>query len=106
MSTTVVSPAPEKPVTRREFAELLGVTVETLDRWRPRLPAPIPLPGRRVVWLRETVTQYLRGQRAGALAGNPSQLAPSCDETSGRFLDAPSRGPSGDPVTTEAIHGR
>lgn len=64
---TVTAPAAggieKETVNRREFAKLLGISAPTLDRHRDRLPAPLKLGGRIVLWSRAEALAFVRGER-------------------------------------------
>ncbi len=59
METTT---AERETVNRPELAKLLGISPKTLDRHRDELPSPIRI-GRRLVWSRAAVLDYLRGRK-------------------------------------------
>ncbi|VTR92157.1 : HTH_17 [Gemmata massiliana] len=55
-------PVMRRMVTRSELAQMIGVSLDTIDRRRADLPPAVRI-GRQLFWNREVVDEFLRGER-------------------------------------------
>lgn len=64
MSTVIV-----KPMTKRDVADLVGVSIRTLENWIAQglMPAPCRLGARRVYWLPPVIAAWVEERLGGSV---------------------------------------